>query len=69
VKPDDTDKAIEYTIETIKGTRNSHSIRFVGAMDVNKLMKKGLSYLCCFYVDGNFLLVKMYCGWRNGKLK
>ncbi len=24
-------------------------------MDVNKLMKKNLSYFCCFCVDGNFV--------------
>jgi hypothetical protein len=25
-------------------------------MDVNKLMKKSLSYFCCLCVDGNFLV-------------
>jgi hypothetical protein len=27
---------------------------YVGVMDVNKIMKKSMSYFCCFCVDGNF---------------
>jgi len=55
VKPNDIDKVTKYIIETIKSTQDFHSIRSIGAMDVNKLMKKSLSYFHCFYVDGNFL--------------
>lgn len=52
VKLDDIDRAIKYIVKTIKGTRDLHSIKFVGAKDVNKLMKKSLS---------SFLL--LMCGW------
>lgn len=55
VKLDDINKAIKYIVETIKGTRDFHSIKSIGAKDVNKLMKKGLSWFCCFCVDGNFI--------------
>ncbi len=54
MKPDDVDKVNEYTCEAIKGTKDLHSIRSMGVMDLNKLMKKSLSCLCSFYVDGNF---------------
>ncbi len=54
MKPNDINRAIEYIVETIKGTKDSHSIRSIDAMDVNKLTKKSLSCFCCFYVDGNF---------------
>jgi hypothetical protein len=53
VKLDDIDKAIQYIVETIKGARDLHSVKFAGAMDVNKLMKKSLSCFCFFYADGN----------------
>jgi hypothetical protein len=55
VKPDDVDMVNEYTCEAIKGTKDLHSIRSMGVMDLNKLMKKSLSCLCSFYVDDNFV--------------
>jgi hypothetical protein len=34
------DKVTEYTCDTIKGTKDVYSMWFVGAMHVNKLLKK-----------------------------
>jgi hypothetical protein len=33
-----------------------YTIRSMGVMDLNKLMKKNLSCLCSFYVDDNFVV-------------
>jgi hypothetical protein len=55
VKPDDIDRVNEYSsCETINCTMELHSIRSMGVMDVNKLMKKSFSCFCCFSVGGNF---------------
>jgi hypothetical protein len=32
-----------------------HSLKSIGVVDVNKLMEKSLSFLCYFWMDGNFL--------------
>jgi hypothetical protein len=55
LKPFDVDKVTQYTCHTIKGTKDLPSIKLVGVMDVNKLMKKSLSCFSCFCVDDNFL--------------
>ncbi len=39
IKPHGIDGVIEYTCTTIRGTHDIHSVRFIGAMDVNKLLK------------------------------
>ncbi len=65
VKLDDIDKVNEYSCETIKGTKELHSIRSVGVMDVNKFMKKSLSCFYCFYVGGNFPERENLC-WSKG---
>ena len=54
MKFDDVDRVNRYACEPIKGSQDLHSIRFVGVMDVNKIMKKSLSCFCYFCVDGNF---------------
>jgi hypothetical protein len=36
------DRVTKHTCDTIKGTREVHIVRFVGVMDVNKLLKKDL---------------------------
>ncbi len=66
VKLDDIDKAIQYIVETIKGARDLHSVKFASAMDVNKLMKKSLSCFCFFYADGNSRLWKYTLDQRMG---
>jgi len=49
------DTIIEYTCDIIKGMRDVHSVRSIGAMHVNKLLKKTLACFYCFCVDPNFL--------------
>jgi hypothetical protein len=63
----DVDHAIESTCSSIKGTKDVHSIWFVGSIDVNKLLKKSLVFflVCGFY----FQLVKICLGQINGRLK
>jgi hypothetical protein len=48
------DRVTKYNTNSIKGTRDVHSIQFVGLMDVNKLLRKTLACFCCFCVDSNF---------------
>jgi hypothetical protein len=55
VKPNDVDRVNQYDCEPIKGIQDLHSIKFVGVMDVNKIMKKNLSCFYYFCVDGNFV--------------
>jgi len=50
------DRATKYTCETIKGARNVHLVMSVGAMHVNKLLKKNLACFYYFCVDNNFTL-------------
>jgi hypothetical protein len=45
----------KYTCDTIKRRKDVHSIRFVGAMHVNKLLKNNLVCFCCLCVDLEFL--------------
>lgn len=54
----DVNKVNEYTCEAIKVTKDLHSIRLVGVMDVNKFMKKNLSCFCCLCVGDNFAACK-----------
>ncbi len=58
IQPIDVDRVIDFTCTTIKGTKNVHSMNFVGAMDVNKLFKKNLACFCYFCVDFNFSACK-----------
>jgi hypothetical protein len=61
----DVDKVIEYNINSIKGTRDVHSVRFVGLMDVNKLLRKTLACFCCFCVDSNFLTCENFAWTKH----
>lgn len=63
------DRVIDFTCTTIKGTRDVHFVKYVGAMDVNKLFKKNLACFCCFFVDSNFSACEIYHGHNVGKLK
>lgn len=46
MKPFDVDTITKYTCDTIKGMKDVYLVWFVGAMHVNKLLKKPL---ICFY--------------------
>ncbi len=48
------DRVTNFTCTTIKGTRDVYFMKAVGAMDVNKLLKKSLACFCYFCVDSNF---------------
>jgi hypothetical protein len=48
----------DFKCTTVKGTRDVYSMKFAGAMDVNKILKKTLTCFCCFYVDSNFSTCK-----------
>jgi hypothetical protein len=53
-----------YTCDTIKGSQDIHSIRYVNSSDVNKLLKKHLACFYCHYLDGNFTTC-VNLAWAN----
>jgi hypothetical protein len=70
IKPSYVDRVIEHTCDTIKGTREVHSIRSIGAIDVNKLLGKKNWFVFAPNVwILHFRLVKVYLGPWNGRLK
>jgi hypothetical protein len=47
----DIDREHEYDCEPIIGCQHMHSIRSIGTMDVNKLLKRGLACFCPACID------------------
>ncbi len=54
IKPSDVDRVTECTFYTIKKTKEVHSIKSVGAIDANKILKKSSTCFCYFCVDSEF---------------
>lgn len=50
VKTINVDQMTEYIIDSIQGMKVVHSIRSVGSMDLNKVLKKILACFCYFCV-------------------
>lgn len=62
IKPFYVDRVTKHTCDTIKGTREVHIVRFVGVMDVNKLLKKDLG-LFLLLLFGFYILAL----WKSTK--
>ena len=51
VKESEVDREHEFDYESIVGCKDLHSIRSIGAMDVNKLLKRSLACFCLAFID------------------
>ena len=69
---EDVDREHQFVCGKISGTHNSHSVRSISAMDVNKLLIKNLACFCDACIDENWsecINVEWYREWRVEMLR